>query len=187
VCRKERFAKFIELIEERMQVISLSSPLDYRHMQIQGNEQTYFYPLGPLADQFVQQALNRLTHTPPKKGTLRVHGRLIAFKLYDDGIGRFTFQDLCETALGPADYLAIAMQLDTLILTDIPHLGPEKRNEAKRFVTLIDALYEYKVKLVATAEVAPEAIYNSGDGSFEFKRTVSRLIEMQSAKWMKHE
>ena len=82
--------------------------------------------------------------------------------------------------MGPADYLAIAKRLDTVILTDIPALAAEQRNEAKRFITLIDALYEHKVKLICTAAVPPEAIYAQGDGSFEFQRTVSRLAEMQS-------
>lgn len=90
----------------------------------------------------------------------------------------------CEAALGPADFLAIAEALDALILTGIPVLTPEKRNEAQRFITLIDALYERRVKLFCTAEAAPEALYPAGDGSFAFQRTVSRLAEMQSAGYL---
>jgi cell division protein ZapE len=103
--------------------------------------------------------------------------------LYDGSVGRFTFKELCENPLGAADYLAIAQRCDTIILTDILKLTPEKRNEAKRFVTLIDALYEHKVDLLCTAAAAPEALYTEGDGAFEFKRTVSRLAEMQSKNW----
>jgi len=186
--QRERFGKFIALIEEHMHVVSLSSPQDYRHLQLKSLQQMYYYPLDAGANPFVTQVIERVcNNTHPKQETITVHGRSLTFTLYDDAIGRFRFAELCETALGPADYLSIARRMDMVILTDIPKLGPEKRNEAKRFVTLIDALYEHKVKLICTAEVAPEALYAEGDGAFEFKRTVSRLAEMQSAKWMDHE
>jgi cell division protein ZapE len=170
-----------------MQIASLLSQNDYRHLQNHSDEQTFCYPLGKSSDAFIDRCIARHCRNPnPKKGVLHVQGRDIHFQLYDESIGRFTFADLCETALGPADYLMIASRLKVLILTGIPALPPERRNEAKRFVTLIDALYEHKVKLLATAETAPEAIYTDGDGAFEFRRTVSRLAEMQSANWMKH-
>ena len=102
------------------------------------------------------------------------------------GIGLLN-NDIVHTmyGIGGREFV-IAKRLDTLILSDIPKLKPEQRNEAKRFVTLIDALYEHKVKLISTAAVAAEFIYSEGDGSFEFARTVSRLAEMQSAKWIEH-
>jgi len=182
--QKERFAKFIALLEERMQVAALTSPTDYRHTQMQAMQETYHWPLGRKADVFIENAIaNLCSNTKPHMETLVVQGRKIPIALYDNAIARFSFHDLCETALGPADYLAIAKRLDTVIVTGILRLAAEKRNEAKRFVTLIDALYEHKVKLLATAEVPPEGIYAEGDGSFEFARTVSRLKEMQSAKW----
>ncbi len=182
--QKERFNRFIALLEERMQVVSLSSPHDYRHMQVQGIEKRYFYPLGTAANQFIEDSINHLCASArPKKEALSIQGRKIAFACYDDSVGRFTFKELCETALGPADYLVIAKRCDTIILTDIPRLTPEKRNEAKRFVTLIDALYEHKVDLLCTAATAPSELYAEGDGAFEFKRTVSRLAEMQSKNW----
>lgn len=186
--QRERFGKFISLLEENMQIAALSSPLDYRHLQLKSMNKTYFTPLGPEADAFIDQAIAQLCqHEKPSHGTLTIQGRTLHFNLYDQSIGRFTFYDLCETPLGPGDYLAIAKHLDTLILTGIPKLPAEKRNEAKRFVTLIDALYEQKVQLLCTAEVLPEQIYSEGDGAFEFQRTVSRLTEMQSHKWMEHE
>jgi cell division protein ZapE len=182
--QKERFNQFIALIEEHMQVVSLSSPHDYRHMQVRGIDQRYFHPLGAAANEFIKDAIQRLCTNPsPAKETLAVHGRDINFACYDGSVGRFTFKELCETPLGAADYLAIAQRCDTIILTDIPKLTPEKRNEAKRFVTLIDALYEHKVDLLCTAAAEPEALYTDGDGAFEFKRTVSRLAEMQSKNW----
>jgi len=182
--QRERFAKFIELIEERMQVMALSSAEDYRQMQARSLQKTYFYPLGPAADVFIDNILQRLGAGEPHRETLSVQGRNTFFTLYNKTIGRFTFHQLCESTLGPADYLALAKRLNTLILTDIPRLPPEKRNEAKRFVTLIDALYEHKVKLIATAAAAAEQLYPEGDGAFEFKRTVSRLAEMQSEKYL---
>ncbi len=97
-----------------------------------------------------------------------------------DDIAFATFAELCEAPLGPADFLAIAGRYDVLFLARIPRLGPEKRNEAKRFVTLIDALYEHRVKLICSADAPAEALYPAGDGAFEFERTASRLHEMQS-------
>lgn len=184
--QRERFDKFIALIEERMQVCALSSADDYRHKQIKSLQEVYFYPLGPEADAFIAQTLERTCPgAAPHDEVLAVQGRQVHFSMYNNDIGLFTFHQLCETALGPADYLAAARRLKMLILTGIPKLPPEKRNEAKRFVTLVDALYEAKTKFVCTAAVAPEEIYAEGDGSFEFKRTVSRLTEMQSAGYLK--
>jgi len=183
--QRERFAKFIALIEKRMEVMGLSSPEDYRQMQMKALQKVYFYPLGPGADVFIDNILKRLGAANARQDTLAVQGRLTPFTLYNDAIGRFTFHQICETALGPADYLALVKRLDTVILTDIPKLTPEKRNEAKRFVTLIDALYENKIKLIATAAAAPENLYPEGDGAPEFKRTASRLAEMQSEKYLK--
>lgn len=182
--QRERFNKFIHLIEERMRVMPVSGPHDYRQTQMQAMQQTYYFPLGVKADAFISGAIARLcANTQPHRESIAVHGRVLPFDLYDNSVGRFTFGDLCEGALGAADYLALAARLDTVILTGIPALPPEKRNEAKRFVTLIDALYEHRVKLLCTAAVPPEKIYGEGDGAFEFGRTVSRLKEMQSAQW----
>jgi cell division protein ZapE len=100
------------------------------------------------------------------------------------GVAVFSFKRLCGEARGAADYLAIARRFHTIILVGIPRLGPENRNEAARFVTLIDALYEHKVKLLAAADAEPINLYEAGDGRFEFDRTVSRLMEMQSDDYL---
>jgi cell division protein ZapE len=100
------------------------------------------------------------------------------------GVAVFSFKRLCGEARGAADYLAIARHYHTIIIVGVPHLGPERRNEAARFKTLIDALYENKVKLIASADAEPAALYPEGDGGFEFERTVSRLMEMQSADYL---
>ena len=111
-------------------------------------------------------------------------GRMLHVPKSLKGVAVFSFKKLCGQARGAADYLAIARNYHTVILVGIPVMGPDMRNEAARFVTLIDALYEHKVKLFATAAAEPEALYPSGDGAFEFERTVSRLKEMQSAAYM---
>lgn len=180
----ERFENFIKLIEEKMRVAALSSPDDYRYQQGRKQLQFYYYPLGEAANKFVTNTLQNLgANAPATKENLIVQGRQVEFKAYNNKIGIFTFNELCATMLGAADYLALARRLDVVILTDIPKLQPEQRNEAKRFSTLIDTLYEHKTKLICTAAVPAEEIYQSGDGSFEFARTVSRLVEMQSTSY----
>ena len=102
----------------------------------------------------------------------------------DGGLARATFGDLCGRALGPQDYLAVAERFHTLFLEDVPVLGPEKQQEARRFVTLIDALYEAGIRLVMLAQAGPDDLYRSGIGAFEFERTASRLHEMRSTDWL---
>jgi cell division protein ZapE len=186
--QKERFDKFIILLQENMQIVHLQSDTDYRMQQLKSLQKVYFYPLGSAADQFIKGILQRLCpNCPPQKDFLSVHARQVEFVRYNHLTGQFTFDELCAKPLGPADYLTIAHHLGTVILTGIPKLGEEKRNESKRFVTFIDTLYEQKVKLICTAEVAPEQLYTVGDGAFEFQRTVSRLVEMQSEAYLKAE
>lgn len=183
--QRERFDKFIALIEQEMDVVALSSPEDYRHRQLKSMQRVYYFPLGQAADRFIADMLSGLAfHGTAQMETLEVQGRKFQLKTINGSIFVCTFLDLCARALGPADYLALAARADTLILTGIPRLTPEKRNEAKRFITLIDALYEHKVKLICTAEASPEQLYTEGDGAFEFRRTASRLAEMQSAKYL---
>ena len=115
---------------------------------------------------------------------LVVNGRSLPLPRFANGVGRATFWDLCARPLGPADYLAIARRFHTVIMVGIPVLGPQNRNEAARLVTLIDALYEYRVKFLASADAIPDQLYPEGDGRFEFERTVSRLLEMQSEEYL---
>ena len=120
----------------------------------------------------------------PASGTLHVDGRELAVPCQAAGCARFSFAELCDRPLGPGDYLAIAREFHTVLVRDIPVLGPESRNEAARFVSLIDALYEARTKLVASAAAGPDALYPEGDGAFEFQRTASRLHEMRSADYI---
>jgi cell division protein ZapE len=183
--QRERFLPFIDLIYERMEIEELNAQHDYRLQHLKSLSTMYFTPVGKEADQFIKHSFEELTNgLKPVRQTLQVLGRkLVIDKTYGD-IAWCSFKDLCETPLGSADYLEIASEFSTLLLENIPQMNKEKRNEARRFVTLIDALYEHRVKLVCTAEVSPQELYLDGDGSFEFQRTVSRLIEMQSDSYL---
>ena len=144
----------------------------------------YFHPAGTAAGK-IDAIWRDLAGGPGEPLHLAVNGRDVVVPRFANGVGRATFWDLCARPLGPADYLAIADSLRVLVLEDIPQLSASNYNEAKRFVTLIDALYEARVRLVASAADAPERLYIEGAGSFEFERTASRLREMQAEDWGK--
>ena len=181
---RHRFLPFIELVKTKMDVLHLDSATDYRLDRIRGLP-VYHTPLGQAADAALDDAFEKLTdaaHGEPM--TLSLKGRAVEVPEAMHGVARFSFSDLCTRPLGAADYLKIAQSFHTVIIRDVPVLGAEKRNEAKRFVTLIDALYEAKTKLILSAEAPPSSLYEKGDGAFEFERTVSRLMEMQSADYI---
>lgn len=183
--QREHFLPFIDMLKSTLEVVQLKSPLDYRLTKLEAISKVYFTPLGKEADEFIGRVFRELTHyNAPIPAVLNIQGRALTAAETYGNVAKFKFGDLCEEALGPGDYLEIARRFDTVILKDIPILGPEKRNEAKRFVTLIDALYEHNVKLICTAEAPPQELYKKGDGAFEFERTVSRLIEMQSLEYL---
>ncbi|WP_086607669.1 cell division protein ZapE [Erythrobacter donghaensis] len=184
------FLPFIDLVEARMDVLSLNGPTDYRLDRI-GDLATWHAPMGVAATAQVREAFFRLTDFDPDdaahvpSGELDLGGgRTLHVPKCLKGVGVFSFKKLCAANRGAADYLAIARAFHTVILVGIPRMGPENRNEAIRFTKLIDALYEHRVKLFVTAAAAPEELYQAGDGAFEFARTVSRLNEMQSEAYM---
>ncbi len=131
----------------------------------------------------MQAIWDDLMTAPPEPLTLKVKGRDVILPAFSNGVARAPFWELCGKPLGPADYLAVAEAVRVLILEDVPRLSRSNFNEAKRFVTLIDALYEAKVRLIVTAADIPERLYVEGEGTFEFERTASRLREMQSEGW----
>ena len=187
---REHFLPFIDLIEARLDVLELNGPVDYRLDRL-GDMATWHTPLGDAATAQLREAFFRLTDYPPEDAAhvpsaeLDVGGgRTLHVPKSFKGVAVFSFKRLCGEPRGAADYLAIAHTYHTVIVVGIPVMGPEMRNEAARFVTLIDALYENKVKLLASAAAEPERLYPAGDGQFEFARTVSRLREMQSAEYM---
>lgn len=187
---REHFLPFIALVEQRLDVLPLNGPVDYRMERMRGVN-TWHRPVGADATAAVREAFFRMTDYPPEDSAhvpaidLDVGGgRTIHVPKSLKGVGVFSFKRLCREARGAADYLAIARAYHTVIVVAIPIMGPDQRNEAARFVTLIDALYEYHVKLIVTADGLPEELYGAGDGRFEFERTVSRLNEMQSAAYL---
>lgn len=180
---RQLFLPFIDLIGARLDVAALESPTDYRLGRVKAHE-TFLTPLSPENDARLQDLWERLTDTRQGQPMdLAVLGRSLRVPQAAAGCARFGFAELCEAALGPADYLALAANFRVLFVERIPALGPERRNEAKRFVLLIDTLYDGKVRLVATSAQPPEGISPAGDHAHEFGRTVSRLREMQSAAW----
>ncbi|MCR2833697.1 cell division protein ZapE [Parerythrobacter lacustris] len=187
---REHFLPFIELVKERLDVVPLNGPVDYRLERIGGID-SWHAPIGEEATARIRQAFFQLTDFAPEDAAhvptaeLDVGGgRTIHVPKSLKGVAVFSFSRLCRQARGASDYLAIARYYHTVFIVGIPQMGPEDRNEAARFVTLIDALYEHRVKLFATAAAEPENLYQAGDGSFEFERTVSRLNEMQSDEYM---
>jgi cell division protein ZapE len=187
---RELFLPFIALIERELKVVPLNGPTDYRLHRL-GGMPTWYVPNGPEATAALREAFFRLTDYPPEDSAnvpgeeLKLPGgRTLHVPKSLKGVAVFSFKRLCGEARGAPDYLAIARHFHTVIIVGIPRLGPENRNEAARFVTLIDSLYEHKVKLLAAADAQPQDLYVAGDGAFEFERTASRLLEMQSADYL---
>ena len=143
----------------------------------------YFTPNDSAAQSQLGSLWQDLTGGVSASLTLKVKGRDVLVPNYHNGVGRVRFFDLCGQPLGAADYLAVAEAVRVLLIEDIPQLGRSNFNEAKRFVTLIDALYEARVRLICSAAASPEMLYTEGEGTFEFERTASRLREMQSEDW----
>lgn len=182
--QRDLFLPFIALIEQKLDVLQLDSGTDYR-METMRMMNVYLVPGDEATDARLDAYFQRLTHgADVGPDALIVHGRTLQIPKASDDIAFASFPLLCQQALGPADYLAVASRYDVLFLCRIPRMTPSQRNEARRFVTLIDALYEHKVKLICSADARPDDLYPKGDGSFEFERTASRLNEMQSAAYL---
>lgn len=179
---RQIFLPFIELLKDRMVVHELASPRDYRQDRLEGSP-VYFTPADAAARAAIERIWQELTGGGGQPLILHVKGRHVEVPAYRNGVARASFHDLCGRMLGAADYLALAEAVRVLLLEDIPCMGRSNFNEAKRFVTLIDALYEARVRLVCSAAAPPEMLYVEGEGSFEFARTASRLREMQAADW----
>ena len=182
--QRERFLPFIDMLNEKMTVLQLDSNIDYRLERLYAMD-SY---LSPANDQASAKLLNNFDAlsigSVPRKRELNVNGRIITIKKAAEGVGLTNFQDLCAQPLGAGDYLALADAFHTIIMDGIPKLGPDNRDHAKRFMILIDALYDHKTKFICSAETSPSELYIKGEGAFEFERTVSRLIEMQSPEYM---
>ena len=181
--QRELFLPFIDRIGAHMNLHELDGGADHR-LALMNGMAVYHSPADTEAEERLASTFARLTgRAATQSASLSVQGREITVPRCTAGVAWFKFAELCETPMGAADYLEIARNYHTVILSGIPGLGPEMRNEARRFITLVDALYEHKVNLICTAEQAADALYPDGDHADEFKRTASRLVEMGSREY----
>ncbi len=181
---RQLFAPFIELIEARLEVVEVGGGRDWRLDRLQ-HARVYFAPVSPRTRAEFDALWRRLLDGGAETGAeVEVLGRTLRFPHAAGGMLRAEFRTLCGKALGPQDYLAIAERFHTVFLDCVPKLNAARRNEARRFVTLVDALYEAKARLVVLAEAEPDDLYPAGDGAFEFERTASRLHEMRSQAYL---
>ena len=182
--QRERFLPFIALIERRLDVVALDSGHDYRMARLIGR-QTYFTPADDLAYRALERAFMALTdNASAHSQSLMVLGHKLIVPRAARRVAWFSFAELCGGVLGPADYLELCRRYHTFVIDGVPRLDPSRRDEAKRFNTFIDALYDAHGRIVMSADVPPDQLYVEGDGAFEFQRTVSRLHEMQSPEYI---
>ncbi|PTW62959.1 cell division protein ZapE [Breoghania corrubedonensis] len=183
---RDHFVPFIKLLKRQVEVFNLDSPTDYRLEKLAGAP-VYISPLGEAADREMERIWKALTQgTKPRSDRLEVKGRWIEVPQTACGVARFSFHDLCERPYSAADYLRVAHAYHTVMVERVPVLQQNRRNEAKRFINLIDALYDQRIKLVISAESEPDGLYvaTSGTEKFEFDRTISRLTEMRSQEYL---
>jgi cell division protein ZapE len=181
---RQLFLPFVDLIEEHMDVLELVSAKDYRLEKLSG-QPLYFTPADVAATAEMDRIWTRLTGGQAGKATeLEVKGRKVSVPRAAMGIARFTFAELCEKPLGTIDYLQIARTFHTVFIDHIPVLSPQRRNEARRFINLIDTLYDERVGLIVSADAEPDELFIKGDGADLFERTASRLMEMRSETYL---
>jgi len=182
--QRDRFLPFIDVLKARLDILMLDGGTDYRLDRLRGRP-VYHVPLGPESAAALDRAFADLTDGAAGRAeTLEVQGRRVEVPRAARGVARFTFAELCERPLGAADYLALARHYHTLVVDGIPRLGTEQRNEARRFITLIDQLYENRTNLICAAVAPPGELYTGRDHAAEFRRTASRLIEMQAEDYI---
>ncbi len=178
------FLPFIELLQKSVDELELRSAKDFRLDKLAGR-QLYFCPADAWAERELDQHWDRLTGRHPAASmSIEVLGRQVHVPLASMGVARFMFDDVCGKPLGGNDYLHIAHAFNTVLIEGIPKLTPDRRNEARRLIMLIDALYDQRVCLIASAEAEPQDLYPAGDGAAQFERTVSRLMEMRSEAYL---
>jgi cell division protein ZapE len=181
---RDAFLPFIGIIKQHLDVLVLEGGRDFRRARLRGSA-TWHVPVGGRAERALDAAFSDLTgRVPPKVETLMVTGRKLVVPQAAEGVARFDFDQLCGQALGAGDYLALATHYHALVLDGVPRLSPENYDRARRFIVLIDALYDHRVKLVASAEAMPDQLYERGEGAKAFERTASRLEEMQSQDYL---
>ena len=181
---RDAFLPFIALLRQKLDVLMLEGGQDYRRQRLAGLT-TWHVPADRRAEQALDDAFARLAEgAPAAPRTLAVMGRRLHIPLAARCVARCDFDALCGQPLGAGDYLALATHFEALVLDGVPRLSPANYDVARRFIVLVDALYEHRVKLVASAEALPDALYERGEGARAFERTASRLVEMQSAEYL---
>lgn len=182
--QRDRFLPFIDLVKQRLEILELGGDHDYRMDRLR-NFDVYLTPLGAWANAKLDEAFRALAAgADGEPRVLRAQGRDVDVPRAAPGVAMAHYLDWCAKPMGAADFLCIASNFHTVILADIPRMGPDSQDKAARFVTMIDEFYEKKVKFICSAATAPAGLYVDGDGAFEFQRTVSRLMEMQSPEYL---
>jgi cell division protein ZapE len=181
---RDAFLPFIALIKQRLELLVMNGGRDYRRERMRGLR-TWLVPADEMSRRELDKAFLRLTGgSAIRPVTLTVMGRDLVVPQASDGVARFDFDNLCNTALGAGDYLEIASNFHTVVLDGIPRLSPENYDQARRFITLVDTLHDQHVKLIASADAPPDQLYERGKNAGMFERTASRLHEMQSKDWL---
>jgi cell division protein ZapE len=182
--QRDRFLPFIELLKKRLEILELGGERDYRLDRLR-NLEVYLTPLGAWADKKLDEAFRAMSDgAEGHPRTLRTQGRDVVVPRAAPGVAMAEFDDWCLKPMGAADFICVAEHFHTVIVAGIPRLGPENKHSAQRFITMIDAFYEAKVKFICSAAASPQKLYLEGEGAFEFERTVSRLMEMQSPQYL---
>lgn len=181
---RDAFLPFIALIQQYLDLLIMGGSRDFRRQRLQSLP-TWHVPAGIEARTSLDEAFTRLSaRATATAERLLVSGHTLTVPVAAGGVARFDFDTLCRQALGAGDYGALATHYQALILDDVPQLSPENHDAARRFITLVDELYEHRVKLVASAAALPDNLYEAGDGAAAFRRTASRLVEMQSEEYL---
>jgi cell division protein ZapE len=180
---RERILPAIELLKNKLEVIPVDNGTDYRRVTLQ-DLSMYHHPLGPQADAAMQSAFERLAEARDVDPVLHIEQRELRARRRAGGVVWFDFRTLCGGPRSQNDYLELAQQFHTVLLSDVPQMPPRLASEARRFTLLVDVLYDRRVKLIMSAAVPPEALYEDGPLAHEFPRTVSRLLEMQSPAYL---
>jgi cell division protein ZapE len=183
---RELFLPFIALLQDRLDILHLAASADYR-LEKQGYGQVYFCPANEDAERAIDALFLKLTGVPRgEPTTISINRRVIRIPEASGRVARLDFREICGVALGAGDYLSLARNFDTIIVERVPAMGVDRRNEARRFVALVDVLYDAKAKLVLSAETEPDGVYRAdhGNEAQEFRRTVSRLMEMRSDEYL---
>lgn len=186
--QRESFRPFIQLMEDNLQIIKISSDFDYRKNKLESIEKTYYiYQELMDSQKFIYDCYLRLSnYSSPKNLVLNINSHELLCPITSLDCVIFSFDQLCRSPLSNADYTAICERFNSILVSEIPKLSPDEHNEAKRFMAFIDIIYEFRKILICSAKVDIDNIYTEGKWSFEFKRTTSRLHEMQSADFQKN-